>query len=300
MKWHPTADVFCVWEATDNVFCVSSSVRWETAAVCFVAKIDFSSRCAVGRLSLRRHDDNLIGMGTDSGFFRTFADFCCWPDGSARYKVKFHHQRCDHCNKVNRGADDQVMKVGAHMETILGIFRRAWILIKKNLGRLVTFLTNGYHSTWESITVLCHALSTDWFCRGNIPGLKRHFQLFILTISTVKWKLNLGAIFIKFCEFLRSKGLFFATVLFREVLILVIIIIFNIIITMIITIIFMIIIHNDCKCLSSANKWCRLSDQCPSTGFAERIIIIILSSFHHICPHFPIFVIIPPHLPSFH
>ena len=73
-----------------------------------------------GRLSLRRHDDNLIGMGTDSGFFRTFADFCCWPDGSARYKVKFHHQRCDHCNKVKRGADDQVMKVGAHMETILG------------------------------------------------------------------------------------------------------------------------------------------------------------------------------------
>ena len=122
MKWHPTADVFCVWEATDNVFCVSSSVRWETTAVCFVAKIDFSSRCSVatGRLSLRRYDDNLIGMGTDSGFFRTFADFCCWPDGSARYKVKFHYQRCDHCNKVNRGADDQVMKVGAHMETILG------------------------------------------------------------------------------------------------------------------------------------------------------------------------------------
>ena len=89
--------------------------------------------------------------------------------------------------------------------------------------------------------------------------------------------------------------------LFREVLILVIIIIFNIIITMIITIIFMIIIHNDCKCLSSANKWCRLSDQCPSTGFAERIIIIILSSFHHIFPHFLIFVIIslvgsPTHL----
>ena len=75
---------------------------------------------------------------------------------------------------------------------------------------MVTFLTNGYHSTWESITVLCHALSTDWFCRGNIPGLKRQFQLFILTISTVKWKLNLGAIFIKFCEFLRSKGLFLA------------------------------------------------------------------------------------------
>ena len=73
---------------------------------------------------------------------------------------------------------------------------------------MVTFLTNGYHSTWESITVLCHALSTDWFCRGNIPGLKRHFQLSIFTISTVKWKLNLGAIFIKFCEFLRSKGLF--------------------------------------------------------------------------------------------
>ena len=84
-----------------------------------------------GRLSLRRYDDNLIGMGTDSGSFQTFSDFCCWPEQMEAlvYKVKFHHQRCDHCNKVNRGADDQVMKVGAHMETILGIFRRAWFLI---------------------------------------------------------------------------------------------------------------------------------------------------------------------------
>ena len=29
-------------------------------------------------------------------------------------------------------------------------------------------------------------------------------------------------------------------------------------------------------CLSNANKWCRLNDQCPSTSFAECFIIILL------------------------
>ena len=91
--------------------------------------------------------------------FRIFSDICWFlllarADGSARYKVKFHHQRCDHCNKVNRGADDQVMKVGAHMETILGIFRRAWFLIKKKpwkIGHIfdkwISFHLREYNST---------------------------------------------------------------------------------------------------------------------------------------------------------
>ena len=43
-----------------------------------------------GRLSLRRYDDNLIGMGTDSGSFQTFSDFCCWPEQMEALATKWN------------------------------------------------------------------------------------------------------------------------------------------------------------------------------------------------------------------
>ena len=119
--WNGTQQLMCFVFEKQLTMCFVFQARWD----------EKQQRCVLSpRLTFPLHREIIFEavrwqFDWHGNGFRIFSDIFWFlllarADGSARYKVKFHHQRCDHCNKVNRGADDQVMIVGAHMETILG------------------------------------------------------------------------------------------------------------------------------------------------------------------------------------